>query len=404
MASVFDCAVVGAGVVGSAVALGMARAGLTVALIEASDEPTRRAKDDADGAFDLFDLKVSALAPRSLKWLEMLGVLQEFASDRIYPYSSMRVWDSRSGANIDFDARTTGRTILGWIAEQRELMLAMNRCLTRAPGITQIRPAALTSFRMHGDQVSLSLDSEGASREIGSRLMVGADGARSRVRELFAIPASRHEYRQAAVVTYARTERPHRQRALQHFLSDGPLALLPLEDHWSAVVWTMRADQAPLARAWSAEQFCAALADASEYCLGAVREIGPRAAFTLQHLQAERYIGPRVALVGDAAHVIHPLAGQGVNLGLTDATELCRVVSSHYRSGRDIGREANLRAFERRRRYVNRTMGESMSILNGLFGSNLQPLRWARRFGVGLSQHCPPLKRWFMRVASGDEY
>ncbi len=233
--------------------------------------------------------------------------------------------------------------------------------------------------------------------------MVGADGADSRVRALAGIDEHRREYDQEAVVATVTTERSNPAIAWQRFLTTGPLAFLPLADGRSSIVWSTGPAEAARLVELPEDEFRAVLGEAFEHRLGAVTAVGRRARFTLRRAHAARYVGPRLALVGDAAHVVHPLAGQGVNLGLLDAATLAEVLLQGRARGCDLGALALLRRYERWRKGENLAMLAALDGLKRLFGASAPPLRWARSAGLSLVDRFPPAKRFFMRRAMGLE-
>ncbi|MCB1742651.1 MAG: UbiH/UbiF/VisC/COQ6 family ubiquinone biosynthesis hydroxylase [Gammaproteobacteria bacterium] len=398
-----DVAIIGAGVVGTTLALALARAGARVALVEATGEPEPTAYPA-----DSFDLRVSALSPASIMLLDRLGVWSRLPVERRHPYRRMRVWDSASRARIEFSAGDIGLSLLGCIIEQRELIQALDDALALAPGVRVYRPVRLHDMRRNEQDVRVSLlqDSPGHASgpswlQIGARLVVGADGSRSRVRALAEIGAREHAYEQSALVSSVRFAREHGYTAWQRFLPDGPLALLPLHGHWVSIVWSTTPAHADALREMPATRFLGELSRASEGCLGDAVEEAGRGVFGLRHLQAHRYVDRRLALVGDAAHTIHPLAGQGVNQGLLDVVVLTRQLAAQLRRGRDPGLLGNLRPYERERRIANRLVGDAMSGFNNVFRSRSTTLRLLRGTGFRLADRLPPLKRWFMYEASG---
>ncbi|MEO5596166.1 MAG: FAD-dependent oxidoreductase [Lysobacteraceae bacterium] len=316
----FDVAVVGAGVVGSSAALLFARAGLRVAVVEAQAPVAWSA--------DAPDLRVYAFAPGSADLLDSLGVWSAVAAARVQPYRTMRVWDAAGGGEVRFDAQRLGRSELGWIVEHGLLVDRLWTALQHG-GVNLLYPHRVIGLQQDdGDEVKLALDDGGSVR---ARLVIAADGQESAVRSLCGIDAPAHDYVQRGLVAYVESERPHQDTAWQRFLPGGPLALLPCTTatgsdeapgHTSSIVWTLPNGEATRLLDLDDAAFSAELTRAFDARLGRVVAVGHRAAFPLRRQLANQYLQGRVLLAGDAAHVVHPLAGQGVNLGLRDVVAL----------------------------------------------------------------------------------
>ncbi|MCC5856622.1 MAG: UbiH/UbiF/VisC/COQ6 family ubiquinone biosynthesis hydroxylase [Ectothiorhodospiraceae bacterium] len=385
----FDVVINGGGMVGLALALALRGGGLRVALVEARlPEPWRR---------EQMQNRVSSLTLASQRLLERLGVWGALEAARVSPFEAIHAWDA--GAGIHFHARDLGEPWLGHIVENGLLQQTLFDAVQGASETTVFAPAAIERVRREDDgTVHIRLDD---GRRLRSRLLVGADGARSAVREWAGIGLRQHDYRQRGVVATIRTERHHGLVARQRFLSGGPLALLPLADGRCSIVWSLPEDEAEAVLGMDDEAFHRALGDASQQVLGAVVHSESRAAFPLRAMHAERYVSPGFALVGDAAHVIHPLAGQGVNLGFLDAAGLAQVLVQAAGSGRDPGGLATLRRYERWRRGDNQLMQSAMDGFHWLF-SNRDPVRGlVRNLGFALTDRAGPVKRRLMEYAVG---
>jgi 2-octaprenyl-3-methyl-6-methoxy-1,4-benzoquinol hydroxylase/2-octaprenylphenol hydroxylase len=306
-----DVAIVGGGMVGAAAALSLARAGFATALLEAREPAPWRVDDEVD-------LRVVGLAPSSIALLEELGVWPSIRDARSGPYSHMHVWDAENGAAIDFDAADEDRQLLGYIVENNLVQWTLWQAL-EAGGVRRLCPARVGGIEQREDRVQLELaDGE----PICARLIVAADGAGSPLRDMVGIATRGRDYGQRAIVAHVRTERAHQGTAWQRFLPTGPLALLPLADGRSSLVWSLPEDRARQVLAMDDAAFLSELGVASDFRLGPILATTPRAAFPLKLQLAERYQSERFVLLGDAAHAVHPLAGQGVNLGLRDVVEL----------------------------------------------------------------------------------
>ena len=386
----YDTVIVGGGLVGATLALALGKIGLRVAIVERSDTP-------AVPPGPTRDLRVSAFTVASERILRALGVWPALPGERIGPMREMHVWE-RAG-EVHFDSAGIGEPVLGHVIENSLVQWAVEQRIDALPNVEWHRGAELAGLALDGGEVVATL----SDRRLRAALVVGADGADSRVRALAGIDAAAGDYRQEAVVAEVRTALPHRETAWQRFLPDGPLAFLPLANGASSIVWSTTPEHAAQLRALDDDAFGFEVADAFEWKLGAVGAAGARAAFGLHHLHARAYVRDRVALAGDAAHVVHPLAGQGVNLGLLDAAALAEVVARSHALGRDVGARPTLRRYERWRRGHNALMQAVLGGFRHLFSSRHAPVRRLRETGLALTDRLPPLKAGFMRFASGLE-
>lgn len=394
-----DIAIVGGGIAGLALAAALGSCGQRILILEARPLPAMpavRGESPAD-----FDVRVSAVTPRSMAFLEGVGAWNSVAAYRHCPYSHMTVWDADGTGRIEFDAAEVAAPCLGSIVENRVLVAGLVERVRDLPGVTLRAPASLADLHPAQDGYCLMLD-DGAT--LTCRLLVAADGALSPTRELLGLRTREWDYGHRAIVTTAAFEKPHRHTAWQRFLSTGPLALLPLAggaDRLCSIVWSIDEERADALLALDDTAFGVALAEASEGVLGAVTACAPRRAFPLRQRHAIDYVLPGAALVGDAAHTIHPLAGQGVNLGLGDvavlAEEVCRAVDL----GLSPGRLDVLRRYQRRRKGENLRMMAAMDGFKRLFGADALPFRWLRNAGLNGVASLPPLKRRLIREALG---
>ena len=406
-APALDVAVVGGGMVGAAAALALARAGLGVALLEARAPAPWHA--DAE-----VDLRVVGLAPSSLALLDELGVWTSIRDARAGSYRRMHVWDDASGASIDFDAASEGRDLLGCIVENSLVQWTLWQALEASGGcssascarstgpsmgrVRRLCPAEVTGFEAREDRIQLQLaDGE----MLSAAVLVAADGAASPLRQLAGIGTRGRDYAQRAVVAHVGTERPHQDTAWQRFLPGGPLALLPLVDGRSSIVWSLPEAEAQRVLALDEQGFRDELGAASDFRLGRITTTTPRAAFPLKLQLAERYQAERFVLLGDAAHAVHPLAGQGVNLGLRDVAELRDTLLDARQAGQDIGAAHVLRRYARRRRSADTLDALGFDALARIYAWQSPPLVAARGLGVHLLDRLPFLKRRLSEHAAG---
>ncbi|MEP6898058.1 MAG: UbiH/UbiF/VisC/COQ6 family ubiquinone biosynthesis hydroxylase [Rhodanobacter sp.] len=385
-----DVAVVGGGMVGAAAALALARAGFSTALLEAR-------APSAWSVHDEVDLRVVGLAPSSIGLLDDLGVWTSIRHSRCGPYSRMHVWDAETGATIDFDAASEGRDLLGCIVENSLVQWTLWQAL-EAAGVQRLCPADVRAFVASEDRIQL----ERANGEtLVAGLLVAADGASSPLRQLAGIGTRGRDYAQRAVVAHVGTERAHAGTAWQRFLRSGPLALLPLADGRSSLVWSLPEAEAQRVLALDDATFLDELGVASDFRLGRITSTTPRAAFPLKLQLAERYQADRLVLLGDAAHAVHPLAGQGVNLGLRDVAELRDTLVAARAAGRDIGAAHVLRRYARRRRSADTLDAMGFDALARIYAWQSPALVAARGIGVRLLDRVAPLKRRLAIHAAG---
>ncbi len=391
MSEHYDVIVIGGGMVGATLAVALAeQSTLNIAVIEAY--PLKTITEH-----DVPDLRVSALTRASEILLKNSGVWPQLITSRISPFTDMKVWETSDSA-LHFDSADIGEPLLGNIVENRNLQQACIRRGAELSNIDLLCPAKPTSLVDN----TLTLED---GRIMTANLIVGADGAQSLLREWLGIETRGWDYDQSAVVCTVTTEQSHQQTARQRFLAEGPLAFLPLSDgHQCSIVWSNSTEEAERLCQLDDEAFKSTLADAFQKKLGKIIDVSQRAQFPLKLRHATHYVEVGFALVGDAAHTIHPLAGQGVNIGLLDAATLAEVVIEAHQQGRDIGSLHTLNKYQRRRKGDNIAMQMTMDAFKRVFGSELAPIRWARRFGLKTVNQSTLLRNLFMHQASGHRF
>lgn len=383
-----EIAVVGGGLIGAVAALGIAVQGRRVALVE------QAAPAIAPGRFG-HDLRNIAAAPATRRLLEDVGVWSRLVP---VPYRAMRVWDARGTGTLVFDAAELDREALGWMLENGPTQVAVWDALRTHPNVVLRVGEPVTEVRAAADRVTLEL---GAAR-LDAALLIGADGARSRVRAALGVAADTQETGHAALATVVRTSAPHAGVAYQCFLEDGPLALLPgPEPDLASVVWSQPPAAAARRQALPEPAFCAEVARCMDACLGTIRASDERVVFPLQQmLAASFHPHPRVLLIGDAAHVLHPLAGLGANLGFEDVRALLEVLA-RLPLAADSAAPGIWRAFARRRRTRAALMVQVMAGLQRLYAATGPLGQLLRNTGVDWFNRSGPLKRQIMAEAMG---
>ncbi len=391
-----DVVVVGAGLVGSVLSCVLAKSNksLRIAVVEARAYKESRGGDSYK--------PVVAINERSKMLLDKCSLWKKISEYRYCPFTKMEVWDAQGTGRIRFDCDEIDTDSLGYIIENCVIHGAAVDAIWQEKNIQLFCPEEIIDFSDNFDWISVRLNK---GTELRAKLLIGADGSSSRVRRQYAFQTSEWNYGHSAITTTVETQFPHRGAARQVFMESGPLALLPLENqqqgNYCSVVWSQETMAAEHLMSLEESEFCRNLSLSSEYCLGNVLSANNRTAIPLRQQRAIDYIGPRVALIGDAAHTIHPLAGQGVNLGFADIDVLVQEINHAADLGNDIGGNAALRRFQRRRKGNNLSMLLLVENLNNLFSSPQLSRRLLRNFGLGIVDNMPTLKRRLVRSAMG---
>jgi 2-octaprenylphenol hydroxylase len=406
MSGQFDLVIIGGGMVGNALACALADTDLSIALIE-----TQLPSSPSDIAAEVFDvdMRVSALNRASENFLRSVGAWDNMTQERLSPYDKMRVWDGEGTGHIQFDSVSMGESHLGHIVENRVTASALLKQMQSQKNLRLLAPSTVKEIETlqaneerDGPEYFIHLDDD---QVLHTPLIVAADGARSFVRQWGEFESREWDYEHHGLVCTIETERPNEACAWQRFTETGVLAFLPLksdgEKNLVSIVWSCPEQQAQSLLALSEEEFNAELSKSFEYKLGNVLASGPRAAIPLRQRHAKRYIKTGVVLVGDAAHTIHPLAGQGVNLGLMDAYVLADEIKQGLVRGIKPQNDQLLARYERRRMPENLTMMATMESFKRLFAQKAPALRWLRNWGMNKVNQLGFVKNHIVQEAMG---
>ena len=389
-----DVLIVGAGIAGLSLAIALSKSDCRVVVIDGADRP----KPVNEGiALDDWDLRVSALTPTSIRFLESLGVWQKIPSERTAPYQTMCVWDADGTGRITFNAEDVAASCLGHIVENRQTVQALIECAEGCGGVELRWQSALESLSRTPAGWSIHCAGD---QPLSAQLVVAADGARSKVRQLTAQPTRDWDYHQSAIVGTVALSSPHQATCWQAFLSSGPLALLPLPDPAKvALVWSLDAQEHAEVAALSDTDFIQALNQALGPLAPHAEAMGPRVSFPLKQSHAIDYVDDALVLVADAAHSIHPLAGQGINLGLSDVRILAQELLAGCAGGLPVSSPFALKRYQRQRKSENLAMMAAMEGFKRGFGSPHPAAVILRNIGLNMVERQHWLKRWFMRQA-----
>ncbi len=383
-----DVVIVGAGMVGLTLANSLSKQGKSLAIID------RNIPQEFDTT-QPYDARVTAVSPGSQAIFEHVNAWSSMQAKRITPFNRMVVWDAVEGAKINFSASDIQHENLGHIVENLVIQTSLHEALQPQTSINWFVPVVIGNVLTREDHIEVVLDND---QVLTAKLLVGADGRRSSVRKFAKINYSEKSYQQQGIVARVQTEHPHEDTAWQRFLSTGPLALLPLNNGECSIVWSVNDEEANELMELGEHEFAQALTKASGLHLGNISLCSKRATFPLVSGQAESMVQPRIALVGDAAHALHPLAGQGANLGFTDAAILADVLAQ---TERDIGSVKVLRKYERARVGETQVMQRAMDAFVAAFSSTSTPVITARNYALNAANRIQPIKIYFMKQAMG---
>jgi 2-octaprenylphenol hydroxylase len=389
----YDVLIIGGGMVGSALACALGDTSLKVAVLDRAPAATPAAVG--------FDQRVSAITLASQALFENVGAWEGMTRRRVSPVREMQIWDAGGSGSIHFNAAEIGEACLAWIIENSVIQAALVERLHQYINVHYLSPVEIADIALADDGANVTLQD---GRRLRAHVLVGADGADSAVRRAAGIETQSLNLNQKGIVATVTTEQPHGQVARQRFLVTGPLAFLPLDEpHTCSIVWSADTTRADQLLALDNTAFMAELQQAFGEPLGKIQTIGPRAGFPLALSHAKAYTASHLVLVGDAAHTVHPLAGQGVNLGFLDAAALAEVLLDAVAKQKDIGAHAVLRRYERWRKGDNLAMISVTGGFRYLFGNDLPGVSQLRNLGLDLTNIATPIKNFIMRRASGLE-
>jgi 2-octaprenyl-6-methoxyphenol hydroxylase len=395
----FDVLIVGAGMVGLSLAAALGRTCLRIGIIEARSLDEKAARDDG---------RASAIALGSAQIFDQIGAWKGMQSLGVSPIHQIKVSDQGFDRVATLHREDLQVEALGYIVENRVTEAALLETLTACAGIDWIRPAVVTELQTQAEAIAVTVQQAGETHSYTSRLVVGADGRQSPIRQWTALPLKDWSYDQALIVCTITTEFDHHQTGYERFHSSGPFAILPMVpavnqpgQHRCCIVWTARNDEQQVLMGLEDDAFIAALQPRLSADLGKVLSVSPRACYAPRRQHATRYVAPRVALIGDAAHATHPVGGQGLNMGLRDVAALSALLSQAHLQGKDLGAMTVLDAYQNRRRPDNETVLFGTDLANRLFSNTWWPLQGIRRLALmGLDQ-LPPVRQLLLQYAMG---
>jgi len=388
--TVWDAIIVGGGMVGAATALGLGQQGMSVLLLE-SNAVDMQWSDDKP-----YQMRVSALTRASEKILKNLGAWQGIEQRRYHPFTAMHVWDEITPGEVHFSAQDMGEPNLGYTVENDVIQISLWEQIEQCKAIKVLLKADIEKIEFQNYQAWLNVKDIGVLK---TQLIIGADGAFSKVRQLANIGLDTHDYEQCAVVGCVKTELSHQDTCWQRYTKNGPFAYLSMGNNVSSIAWYLPTDKMEWALNLPDDEFAKEISQASDYKLGQVIEVAERGAFPLVRRHAEHYVKPNLALVGDAAHTIHPQAGQGVNLGLLDAAALIEVILEAKAASKSWGSFSVLRKYERWRRGDNAIVQRSMEGFDWLFRQDASLKIAIRKPLLPVANKLTLVKNWLMSQA-----
>lgn len=388
----YSVIVVGGGIVGATAACALATEGIEVALLDVHN-PIRAWPEDEQA-----DIRVSALTRASQNILTKIGVWDAMAQRSVGPYDQMHVWDASSAGVLHFDAADTKYDVLGHIVENRVTVAALWDQLDALPSASILCPAKVMDLTCDTDKAEIILE---GGAVLTADVLIAADGRDSALRQMAGIQTTGWEYQQDGLVATISSEKSHQQTAWQRFLPEGPLALLPLKNGDCSIVWTLKHETAQEYLALTENEFLQKLEQASEGVLGNILSVGPRGAFPLRFQYAQQYTAEHFVLVGDAAHAMHPLAGQGANAGLLDAAAIAETIIQTEQASRPMGSHKSLRRYERWRKGDNLAMMSSMDVINKMYTQDNEAFKQLRGTGMQVINQTNLLKNYFNQYAMG---
>ncbi|MBD2667098.1 UbiH protein [Richelia sinica FACHB-800] len=385
----YDVVIVGGGIVGLTLAAALKGSDLSVLLIEAKTTSVSVTKGQAYAVHML-----SALI------LQGIGVWEKILPN-IAKYQQVRLTDGEYGSVVKFQTSDLGTPELGYVAEHQALLAPLQEFVQNCPHVTYLCPAEVVATQYREDIVTVDVKIGDQTQTIRSKLLVAADGSRSPIRQAAGIKTKGWKYWQSCIVAFVKPENPHNNTAYERFWPSGPFAILPLPENRCRIVWTAPHEEAQALCSLNDEQFLAELGKRFGQQMGKLELLGDRFVFQVQLMQSDRYVLPRLALVGDAAHNCHPVGGQGLNLGIRDAAALAEVIQTAHQAGEDIGKINTLKRYESWRQKENLAILGFTDLLDRTFSNTILPIVIIRRLGLWVLQHVPIVRVFMLKLMIG---